>query len=70
MSESDLNEQLLTRFQAGDEHAFVELYSQHRERLKQMIEFRMDRRLHRSRRRLRTSCKKFTSMLINGSGTT
>jgi RNA polymerase sigma-70 factor (ECF subfamily) len=45
MSESDFNEQLLARFQAGDEHAFVELYSHHRDRLKQMIEFRMDRRL-------------------------
>ena len=43
---SELNaEELLTRLKAGDEKALGELYSLHRDRLKQMLEFRMDRRL-------------------------
>jgi RNA polymerase sigma-70 factor (ECF subfamily) len=45
MSESDFNEELIARLNAGDEHAFVELFSRHRDRLKRMLEFRMDRRL-------------------------
>ena len=45
MSESDFNEELIARLKAGDEHAFVELFSRHRDRLKRMLEFRMDRRL-------------------------
>ena len=43
---SELNaEELLTRLKSGDEKALGELYSLHRDRLKQMLEFRMDRRL-------------------------
>ncbi len=45
MSDSQLNDELLERLQSGDDHAFVELYSRHRGRLKQMIEFRLDRRM-------------------------
>ena len=45
MSESDFNEESIARLKAGDEHAFVELFSRHRDRLKRMLEFRMDRRL-------------------------
>jgi len=45
MSDSDFNEELIARLNAGDEHAFVELFSCHRDRLKRMLEFRMDRRL-------------------------
>ena len=40
-----LNEELIARLKAGDDHAFVELFSRYRTRLKQMLEFRMDRRL-------------------------
>lgn len=45
MSDSQMNEELFLRLEAGDEHAFVELFSRYRDRLKQMLEFRMDRRL-------------------------
>tara|TARA_R110002049_G_scaffold46487_1_gene135121 strand:+ start:63113 stop:63745 length:633 start_codon:yes stop_codon:yes gene_type:complete len=45
MSDTGLNEELITRMQAGEEHAFVELFSRHRDRLKKMLEFRMDHRL-------------------------
>ncbi len=45
MSDSTFNEDLLARLNAGDEHAFVGVFSRHRDRLKQMLEFRMDRRL-------------------------
>ncbi len=44
MSELD-DQELLVRLRAGDEKALGELYSLHRDRLKQMLEFRMDRRL-------------------------
>ena len=45
MSDEGFNEDLIARLNAGDQHAFVELFSRHRDRLKRMIEFRMDRRL-------------------------
>jgi RNA polymerase sigma-70 factor (ECF subfamily) len=45
MPHSGLNEELIARLEAGDDHAFVELFSSYRARLKQMLEFRMDRRL-------------------------
>lgn len=45
MSDSGLNDDLVLRLQAGDDHAFAELFSVYRSRLKQMLEFRMDRRL-------------------------
>lgn len=45
MSESDFDEELIARLNTGDEHAFVEIFSRHRDRLKRMLEFRMDRRL-------------------------
>ena len=45
MSESGINDELVERLQAGDDHALVEPFSQHRQRLRQMLEFRMDRRL-------------------------
>ena len=40
-----LNEQLMRRLQQGDEHALAELFSQHRDRLWRMVNFRLDRRL-------------------------
>jgi RNA polymerase sigma-70 factor (ECF subfamily) len=40
-----MNEELLVRLKSGDEHAFAGLFSRYRGRLKQMLEFRMDRRL-------------------------
>ncbi|MDV6028964.1 MAG: sigma-70 family RNA polymerase sigma factor [Phycisphaera sp. RhM] len=45
MPGSGFNEELVERLRSGEEHAFVELFSIHRERLKRMLEFRMDRRL-------------------------
>lgn len=45
MSEAGLDDETIARLRAGDEHAFVELFSAHRDRLKRMLEFRMDRRL-------------------------
>lgn len=45
MSNSGISQQLKERLEAGDEHAFVDLFSRYRGRLKQMLEFRMDRRL-------------------------
>ncbi|MFK8110983.1 MAG: sigma-70 family RNA polymerase sigma factor [Rubripirellula sp.] len=45
MSVSDLDEEMIARLETGDEHAFVEIFSQHRDRLKQMLQFRMDPRL-------------------------
>lgn len=42
---SDSSDQLLLRVRAGDDQAFVELFSRYRDRLKRMLEFRMDRRL-------------------------
>lgn len=45
MSVSGFDPELISRLNAGDEHAFVELFYRHRDRLKRMLEFRMDRRL-------------------------
>lgn len=45
MSDSGLNEELVAQLRSGDDHAFVELFSCHRARLKRVLEFRMDRRL-------------------------
>ena len=45
MSDSGMNDEMITRLQAGDEAAIVEAFSVHRERLKRMLEFRMDPRL-------------------------
>jgi RNA polymerase sigma-70 factor (ECF subfamily) len=45
MSEPILIDELLTRVRAGDDHAFVELFAHYRTRLRQLLEFRMDRRL-------------------------
>jgi RNA polymerase sigma-70 factor (ECF subfamily) len=45
MRGSDFDEDTIARLRAGNEHAFVELFSEHRDRLKRMLEFRMDRRL-------------------------
>ena len=43
--DSGLNEPLVARLASGDEEALAELFSLYRERLKRMVEFRMDRRL-------------------------
>ena len=43
--DSGLNEPLVARLKGGDEEALAELFSLYRERLKRMVEFRMDRRL-------------------------
>ena len=46
MTESDGQEEgLLERFKAGDVQALAELFALHRERLWQMIHFRLDERL-------------------------
>ena len=45
MADEALSPDLIARLEAGDEHAFVELFSKYRERLKRMLEFRMDRRM-------------------------
>lgn len=45
MSDSSLNNELLLRLEAGDDHAFVDLFARYRGRLKQMLEYRMDHRL-------------------------
>ena len=42
---SRLNEQLVARLKGGDEEALAELFSLYRERLRRMVDFRMDRRL-------------------------
>lgn len=38
-------DELVARLQDGDEQALAELFSMHRERLRRMVDFRMDRRL-------------------------
>jgi RNA polymerase sigma-70 factor (ECF subfamily) len=43
--DSRLNEQLVARLKGGDDEALGELFSLYRERLRRMVEFRMDRRL-------------------------
>lgn len=45
MSEANLQEDLLRRVRTGDADAFVELFAGYRGRLKQLLQFRMDRRL-------------------------
>lgn len=45
MSDSGISKELIAQLEAGDEHAFVDLFSRCRQRLKQMLEFRMDKRL-------------------------
>lgn len=45
MSGDGLTDEMLSRLREGDTHAFVELFSLHRSRLKRMIEVRMDMRL-------------------------
>lgn len=45
MSESEFDAAQVDRFRSGDEHAFVELFWQHRERLKRMLLFRIDKRI-------------------------
>lgn len=40
-----MNNELLLRLKAGDDHAFVDLFARYRGRLKQMLEYRMDHRL-------------------------
>lgn len=45
MSGKGFDDELIERLKSGEEHAFVELFSLHRSRLKRMLEFRMDRRL-------------------------
>ncbi len=45
MLDDALNSEVVAKLEAGDEHAFAELFSQYRGRLKRMLEFRMDRRL-------------------------
>ncbi len=45
MTDSSLNHELLLRLEAGDDHAFVDLFDRYRLRLKRMLEFRMDHRL-------------------------
>ncbi|MCO8122862.1 sigma-70 family RNA polymerase sigma factor [Stieleria sp. TO1_6] len=45
MALEGFDDELIGRLGAGDEHAFVELFSRHRQRLKRMLEFRMDGRL-------------------------
>ena len=45
MSEPDLQQELLERLRDGDSHAFAELFSRDREKLRKVLLFRMDRRL-------------------------
>ena len=45
MPDSGLDDELVARLRAGEDHAFADLFSRHRGRLKQMLEFRLDRRL-------------------------
>ena len=40
------DDNLLGRVRQGDENAFAELFERHRDRLRRMVAFRMDRRLH------------------------
>jgi RNA polymerase sigma-70 factor (ECF subfamily) len=45
MDVTDPNEELVARLREGDQSAFVELFVRNRQRLKRILEFRMDRRL-------------------------
>ncbi len=44
-AESGGSEELIARLKAGDEEALARTFSEHRERLRRMVEFRMDPRL-------------------------
>ena len=44
-SESDADQALLRRICAGEQHALGELFRAHRERLRRMVQLRLDRRL-------------------------
>lgn len=46
MSHTDYERELIERVVNGDEDALAELFSQHRDRLWRMVNFRMDPRLH------------------------
>lgn len=46
MSHSDYERELIERVVGGDKDALAELFSQHRDRLWRMVNFRMDPRLH------------------------
>lgn len=45
MLHSGLDEDVIAKLESGDDHAFADLFSRHRDRLKQMLAFRMDHRL-------------------------
>ncbi len=45
LDDADNVDQLDSRLRDGDEQALAELFTMHRERLRRMVEFRMDRRL-------------------------
>jgi RNA polymerase sigma-70 factor (ECF subfamily) len=45
VSESTDLDALLARLEAGDEHALAELFSRYRERLRRVVDFRLDARL-------------------------
>ena len=45
MDESDHVQDLIDRIKQGDQNALADLFSQHRDRLGRMVEFRMDNRL-------------------------
>jgi RNA polymerase sigma-70 factor, ECF subfamily len=44
-SEPDADEAVLRRFRAGEQHALREFFGAHRERLRRMVQLRLDRRL-------------------------
>ena len=44
-SEADADQALLRRIRAGEQHALGEFFSAHRERLRRMVQLRLDRRL-------------------------
>jgi len=44
-NEVDADQALTRRIRAGDHHALVEFFGTHRERLRRMVQLRMDRRL-------------------------
>jgi DNA-directed RNA polymerase specialized sigma24 family protein len=44
-SEADADQALLRRIRAGEQHALGEFFSVHRERLRRMVQLRLDRRL-------------------------
>jgi RNA polymerase sigma-70 factor, ECF subfamily len=44
-SDADADQALLSRIRAGEQHALGELFGTHRERLRRMVQLRLDRRL-------------------------